>query len=88
MASQQCASLGLILALAATCGIMYCLPSRYWQVNSQQSSQQVNQGIASFAGLWVRCISYTKGQFQCDNFDQSYMGLAGKFYMCSQIAII
>ncbi|XP_039249627.2 claudin-19-like isoform X3 [Styela clava] len=71
----QCGNLGLLIGIAATVGILYCLGSRYWKVNSQVSSQQVNRGIQSYEGLWVRCTSYIPGQFQCDNFDESYLAL-------------
>lgn len=73
----RCGSIGMVLGLISTIGILYCVASRYWKINSQVSSQQVNRGVASYEGLWVRCVSYIPGVFQCDRFDESYLGLSG-----------
>lgn len=95
----QCGTLGLLIGIFATIGILYCLGSRQWKKNSQVSSQQVNRGIQSYEGLWVRCTTYIQGQFQCDNYDESYLALpvslqcqrafmviAGIFSVCGLIA--
>ncbi|XP_026692137.2 claudin-1-like isoform X1 [Ciona intestinalis] len=73
--ANACPSVGLALGILATVGILYSLASKEWKRNSQNSSQNVNRGIYSYEGLWVRCTSPMPGQFQCDNYDESFLAL-------------
>nr|XP_026692137.1 claudin-1-like isoform X1 [Ciona intestinalis] len=73
--ANACPSVGLALGILSTIGILYSLASKEWKRNSQNSSQNVNRGIYSYEGLWVRCTSPMPGQFQCDNYDESFLAL-------------
>uniref|UniRef100_H2Z188 Claudin n=1 Tax=Ciona savignyi TaxID=51511 RepID=H2Z188_CIOSA len=73
--ANNCPAVGLVLGLISTVGILYALASKEWKRNSAASSQNVNRGINSYEGLWIRCTSPYPGQFQCDNFDESSLAL-------------
>jgi len=73
--ANPCPSVGLLFGFLATVGIVYTLASKQWKVNSQVSSSNVNMGIHSYEGLWVRCTSSLPGQQLCDTYDESILAL-------------
>jgi len=74
---NPCPSVGLVMGFLATIGIIYTLASKDWKHNNQQSSSNVNMGIHSYEGLWVRCTSGMPGQILCDTYDESMLALPG-----------
>ena len=78
--ANPCPSVGLVIGFIATIGIIYTLASKEWKVNNPQSSQNVNMGIHSYEGLWVRCTSGQPGQIVCDSYDESILALPGMLY--------
>jgi len=73
--ANPCPAVGLGLGFVAMVGIIYTLASKEWKVNSQVSSSNVDMGIHSYEGLWVRCTSPQSGQLMCDNYDESMLAL-------------
>jgi len=82
--SSSARSLGLGLAVIATVGILFTTIFREWKRNSVESSQANFLQLYASEGLWVRCTSPLPGQFQCDQYDTSFLGLQRKslFYDC------
>ena len=81
--ANACQSIGLVLAFMSVVGIIYTLASKEWKRNSQVSSGSQFYGTNSYEGLWIRCYSPVPGQIQCDQFDQSYLGLPGEMLLCA-----
>ena len=73
--ANACPNIGVLFALLATAGILYTIASKYWKQNSPVSSANFVNGLQSYEGLWVRCISPEAGRFNCDSFDVSFLGL-------------
>jgi len=73
--ANACGSIAWFLSIVATGGILITLASKEWKKNSQSSSMANLNGVYSYEGLWVRCVSSTPGLYQCDNFDESFLSL-------------
>lgn len=86
--ANPCPSVGLLLGFLATVGIVYTLASKQWKINSQVSSSNVNMGIHSYEGLWVRCTSSQPGQELCDTYDESILGLPAELQAQRALMVI
>ena len=76
--ANLCTNIGVLISFASLVGIIYTLASKEWKRNSQVSSQPNAIGTNSYEGLWVRCFSPVSGTIQCDQYDDSILGLHGK----------
>jgi len=70
-----CGYAGWFISVLAFFGIIYTLASKEWKKNNQAASIAAANSIHSYEGLWVRCVSSLPGQYQCDNFDESFLNL-------------
>jgi len=73
--ANACTSIGWAVGVLAFAGILFALASKEWKKNNQASSVAAANGIHSYEGLWVRCVSSLPGQYQCDQFDESFLAL-------------
>lgn len=73
--ANVCSTIGWFVGVLAFIGILLTLASKEWQKNNAATSGGVVNGIFAYEGLWVRCVSSLPGQFQCDQFDDSFLAL-------------
>jgi len=65
-----CFDVGVAVSFLSFFGTIYVLSSKHWKENSPVSSSNIAQGVQSYEGLWVRCVSSLPGMYQCDTFDE------------------
>jgi len=73
--AKLCTSIGWFLSIVSLVGILVVISSKHWKENNRADSIAAASNILSYEGLWVRCVSSIPGQFQCDNFDESFINL-------------
>ena len=73
-----CFDVGVAVSFLSFFGTIYVLASKHWKENSPVSSSNIAQGVQSYEGLWVRCVSTLPGMYQCDTFDESLFEHEGR----------
>lgn len=45
----------------------------YWEKNDPEDT--VNDNIVRHKGIWVNCVTYSTGNWECDDFNKFFLGL-------------
>jgi len=64
---------GLMLGVLGSVIMVVAVMIPNWRQNDV--SDDIIQAIRTHSGLWSKCVSYTTGQWQCDQYDNFLLGL-------------
>lgn len=66
IAATICISIGCLMTCIAV-GIPY------WEKNDPEDT--VNDNIIRHKGIWMKCVTYSTGNWECDDFNKFFLGL-------------
>lgn len=69
---------GFAFAFLSTLGVVVTCTWNQWSKTHAATSTSLLNSIWGFNGIWIQCLQYTAGQFQCDNYEVAIFELPSK----------
>lgn len=79
---------GFILGFMSAVGVATTCIWNQWSKTSGPASSSLLGSIWGFNGIWIQCLQYNSGQYQCDDYSLALFDLPGQYIIEKRTTIL